>query len=70
MSIWVAGDTHGDSQRFNTNNYPHMKRMSRDDSIIIAGDFGGVWAGGTGGRTQAGLAGGQALYHPICGWKS
>ena len=45
MSIWGTGDTHGDFHRFTTKNFPHLKGMSRDDCMIIAGDFGGVWAG-------------------------
>ena len=45
MGIWVTGDTHGDFHRFTTKNFPHLKGMSRDDCMIIAGDFGGVWAG-------------------------
>ena len=45
MSVWVTGDTHGDFHRFTTKNFPHLKGMSRDDCMIIAGDFGGVWAG-------------------------
>ena len=45
MGIWVTGDTHGDFQRFTTRNYPQLKGMDRNDCMIIAGDFGGVWAG-------------------------
>ena len=44
MSIWVTGDTHGDFQRFTTKNFPQLKGMNREDCMIIAGDFGGVWA--------------------------
>ena len=45
MSIWVTGDTHGNFQRFTTKNFPQLKGMNRNDCIIIAGDYGGVWAG-------------------------
>lgn len=45
MSIWVTGDTHGDFQRFTTRNFPQLKGMDREDLMIIAGDFGGVWVG-------------------------
>ena len=45
MSIWVTGDTHGNFQRFTTKNLPQVKGMNRNDCIIIAGDYGGVWAG-------------------------
>jgi hypothetical protein len=45
MGIWITGDAHGDFHRFTTKNFPHLKGMSRDDCMIIAGDFGGAWAG-------------------------
>jgi len=44
-SIYVTGDCHGDFQRFTRKNFPHLKGMNRADYMIIAGDFGGVWAG-------------------------
>lgn len=42
--IYATGDTHGDFQRFTTKNFPEQKEMSREDYVIICGDFGGVWA--------------------------
>ena len=45
MRIYVTGDTHGGFQRFTTKNFPQLKGMNREDCMIIAGDFGGVWAG-------------------------
>lgn len=41
--IYVTGDTHGDFTRFNTRNFPEQKEMTKDDYVIILGDFGGVW---------------------------
>ena len=41
--IWITGDTHGDFTRFSTENFPEQKRMTRADTIIVCGDFGGVW---------------------------
>ena len=41
--IYVTGDCHGDFRRFNTQNFPEQKEMSKDDYVIICGDFGGVW---------------------------
>lgn len=41
--IYVTGDTHGDFKRFNTSNFPEQKQMTREDYVIILGDFGGVW---------------------------
>ena len=45
MSIYITGDCHGDFQRFTTRNFPQLKELDRDDYVILAGDFGGVWAG-------------------------
>lgn len=44
-TIYITGDTHGGFQRFTTRNFPKLKEMSREDYVIIVGDFGGVWAG-------------------------
>lgn len=52
--IYITGDTHGAvpfglhsvdgfSRRFNTENFPEQKEMTRDDYMIICGDFGGIW---------------------------
>ena len=41
--IWITGDPHGDFRRFNSKNYPEQKEMSKEDYMIIAGDFGGIW---------------------------
>ena len=43
--IFVTGDTHGDFTRFATGNFPEQKEMTKDDFMIICGDFGGVWDG-------------------------
>ena len=53
--IYVTGDTHGPHPigfrsvdgyipRFNFENFPEQKEMTRDDYIIICGDFGGILA--------------------------
>ena len=41
--IFVTGDTHADFKRFNTRNFPYQREMSKDDTVIVLGDFGGVW---------------------------
>ncbi len=41
--IYITGDTHGDFSRFEMGNFPRQKDMTRDDHVIICGDFGGVW---------------------------
>ena len=44
--IYATGDTHGNFQRFDPEHFPEQAQMSRDDFMIICGDFGGVWEGG------------------------
>lgn len=42
--IYITGDTHGGfGRRFNTTNFPEQREMTKDDYVIICGDFGGVW---------------------------
>ncbi len=41
--IYVTGDCHGDFKRFNTSIFPEQDEMTKDDYVIICGDFGGVW---------------------------
>lgn len=41
--IYATGDTHGNFQRFSTRFFPEQKQMTRNDYVIICGDFGGVW---------------------------
>lgn len=41
--IYVTGDTHGEwMKRFNTKAFPEGKDMTKDDYVIICGDFG-LW---------------------------
>lgn len=41
--IWVTGDTHGDwIHRVNMDSFPEQREMSKDDYVIILGDFG-IW---------------------------
>lgn len=41
--IFVTGDCHSDFRRFNTETFPIQKELTKDDTVIILGDFGGVW---------------------------
>lgn len=54
MAIFVTGDTHGSQNyygagfdgfmtRLNTMNFPEQKELTKDDYVVICGDFGGVW---------------------------
>ncbi len=41
--IFLTGDTHGDIRRLNTESFYEQKEMTKDDYLIILGDFGLVW---------------------------
>ena len=43
--IYVTGDLHGNFERFKPKYFPEQANMTKDDMVIIAGDFGGVWFG-------------------------
>ncbi len=40
MAIYITGDTHGDYRRFSVPIFPEQKQMTKDDYVIICGDFG------------------------------
>lgn len=42
--IYITGDTHADFTRFSTKKFPEQKQMTKDDVMIILGDFGGIWS--------------------------
>ena len=42
--IYITGDTHADFSRFNIENFPIQSDMTKNDYVIICGDFGGVWS--------------------------
>lgn len=44
--IYVTGDTHGNFQRFKPEYFPEQNTLTRNDCVIICGDFGGIWTGG------------------------
>lgn len=55
MAIFVTGDTHGIKRvslfggvdgfmnRLNDMSFPEQKHLTKDDFVVICGDFGGVW---------------------------
>lgn len=45
--IFITGDTHGsiDIHKLNKKNFPQGKELTKDDYVIICGDFGFVWGG-------------------------
>lgn len=42
--IYITGDCHGNFERFNAGIFPEQKEMTKDDYVIICGDFGGIWS--------------------------
>lgn len=44
--IYTTGDTHGNFERFREEYFPEQTSMTKDDYVIVCGDFGGVWDGG------------------------
>ena len=40
--IYITGDCHADYTKFSTDNFPEQKEMTRDDFVIVCGDFG-IW---------------------------
>lgn len=41
--IFITGDIHADPRRFSSKNFPTGKELTKDDYVIILGDFGLVW---------------------------
>ena len=45
MAIFITGDTHADFERFKKDVFYEQAELSKNDYVIICGDFGGVWDG-------------------------
>lgn len=41
--VYITGDCHANFHKFKTKHFPEQKEMTRNDFVIICGDFGGVW---------------------------
>jgi len=41
--IYITGDIHADPKRFSTDGFPEQKSMTKNDYVIICGDFGLLW---------------------------
>ena len=46
--LYITGDTHADItwQKLNTISFPEQKDLTKEDYILICGDWGGIWDGG------------------------
>ncbi len=40
--VYITGDCHADWHRFSTESFPEQKEMTREDIVIVCGDFG-LW---------------------------
>lgn len=43
MKLYITGDTHNDFTRFSAEEFPEQKELTKEDIVIICGDFGGIW---------------------------
>ena len=43
--VFVTGDCHGNFRCFQSECFPEQANMTKDDTVIVTGDFGGVWFG-------------------------
>lgn len=41
--IYITGDIHGSPEHLGVHSFYEQKGMTRDDIVIICGDFGMVW---------------------------
>lgn len=52
MAIFITGDVHGDFWRFRKESFCEQAELTKEDYVIICGDFGGVWDGSPAERNQ------------------
>lgn len=45
MAIFLTGDTHGDFSRFKKEVFYEQAELTKEDCVIICGDWGGIWDG-------------------------
>ena len=45
MEIYITGDLHGDLRRFQPEIFYEQESHTKEDIVLVAGDFGCVWHG-------------------------
>lgn len=43
MAVYITGDCHAEFNKFSTKRFPEQKELTKDDFVIVCGDFGGIW---------------------------
>ena len=41
--IYITGDCHADFRKFSSKRFKAQREMTREDYLIVCGDFGGIW---------------------------
>ena len=44
MKVYITGDIHGNASKLSSKNFPDGKDLTKDDVVIILGDFGLIWS--------------------------
>lgn len=65
MELYITGDTHGDFSRFRPESFYEQERLTKEDVILVAGDFGGVWYGDSRDDARPELPGLPAIHHGL-----
>lgn len=45
MALYLTGDTHGNFRRFLPESFYEQETTTKEDIVLVCGDFGGVWYG-------------------------
>lgn len=45
MATFITGDLHGDFRRLRSESFYEQETLTQEDTVLVAGDFGGVWFG-------------------------
>lgn len=41
--VYITGDCHADFRKFSAKRFKEQQEMTREDFVIVCGDFGGIW---------------------------
>ena len=63
--IYATGDLHGNALRFQPEYFPEQYEMTKDDYMIVCGDFGFIWNGDKSDDAQLGNSTFETLFSPL-----